>query len=64
MQTLPRDADNYDVWCERCQRVHKHFTFTQEDEDRILDENAKKLGEAIEAMILEEVYAHIERTPL
>lgn len=46
---LPREADNYDVWCERCQRVHRHFTFTQEDEDRIVREGAKAIADAVNA---------------
>jgi acetone carboxylase gamma subunit len=53
---LPRDADNYDVFCERCQRVHKYYTFTQEDHDRIINEHVQLLARAIEEEILKNVY--------
>jgi len=56
-ESLGSDADNYDVWCERCQRVHKHFTFTKEDYDRVMNDNVKTLTQAIDDWILAEVYA-------
>jgi hypothetical protein len=52
--TLPSDADNYDVWCERCQRVHKHFTLTREDFARIIADGAKKLADEIDRLAAEE----------
>lgn len=56
---LASEADNYDVFCERCQRVHRHFTFTKEDLDCVISEGAKKLAEAIDAELAERVYADI-----
>lgn len=51
--TLPKDADNYDVFCERCQRVHRFYTFTQEDYDRVVSEGAQRLAEAIDQRFLD-----------
>lgn len=53
---LPRDADNYDVFCERCQRVHKHYFVTQESYDRVISEGAKKLADAIDADLVAKVF--------
>lgn len=57
--SLHSDSENYDVWCERCQRVHRHFTFTKEDLDRVISEGGKKLQEAIDARIGDEVFAKV-----
>lgn len=57
--TLPSDADNYDVWCERCQRVHKYFTFTKEDHDRVIKEGAQKLSDEIDRRAAEHVYKQV-----
>jgi hypothetical protein len=45
---LAHDADNYDVWCERCQKVHKYFTYTQEDHQRLIAQAAKNLADEID----------------
>lgn len=55
-ENLPREADNYDRWCERCQRVHPHFTLTREHYDRIISEGAQKLADRIDAEIAAKVY--------
>ena len=57
--TLAKDADNYDVWCERCQRVHKHFTYTQEDHARVISEAVKKLADEIDRRAAEFAYKQI-----
>lgn len=51
---LPSDADNYDVWCERCQRVHKHFTMTREDHAGIIARAAQNLADEIDRRWVEE----------
>lgn len=53
--TLPSDAENYDVWCERCQKVHKHFTMTREDYDRIIRQGAKNMADEIDRRAVEAV---------
>lgn len=45
---LPNPSENPDVWCERCQRVHKRYTFTQQDYDQIIATNAKALADRID----------------
>lgn len=52
--TLPSDADNYNVWCERCQRVHKHFTMTREDYAGIISRTAQNLAHEIDTRAVEE----------
>lgn len=52
--TLPSNADNYDVWCERCQRVHRHFLLTREDFARIIARAAKQLADEIDRRAVEE----------
>ena len=51
--SIHTDAENYDVWCERCQKVHKHFTMTREDFDGIISNGAKEMADRIDAMALE-----------
>jgi len=53
---LPREADNYDVFCERCQRVHRHFTFTQEHYDGYIDRMAKQLADEIDRRTAQQIY--------
>lgn len=55
-EDLPTDADNYDVYCERCQRVHKYYPMTREQFDKIISTNAKALADAIDAQIADEIY--------
>ena len=55
-EDFPREADNYDVWCERCRRVHRYSTFTREDYDRVIAEGAEKLRADIDKKITVEVY--------
>lgn len=61
MGGLPSEADNYDVWCERCQRVHSHFTFTQEKFDGIVKAAAHKIAEAVDAEALASVLAEMSK---
>lgn len=46
---LHSDAENYDVWCERCQRVHRYYTFTREDHDRVIAEGAQRIADDVDA---------------
>lgn len=52
-QLLPHGAENPDVWCERCQRIHKRHTFTQDDYDAVIAQGAKNLAAAIDKEILD-----------
>jgi hypothetical protein len=45
---LHSDAENYDVWCERCQKVHRYYTFTREDLDRVVTDHAKALADEVD----------------
>lgn len=53
--SLHSDAENYDVYCERCQRVHKFYTYTKEDHARVISEGAKKLADEIDKRIMADV---------
>lgn len=53
-----KDEDNPIVWCKRCQRHHKHWTFTRYDFDKIVAENARKLADHIDAEIEKMVYGN------
>lgn len=55
-EDLHTDAENYNVWCERCQRVHRHFTFTREDYDRVMAEGAQAIADQVDRMAAEAVY--------
>ncbi len=57
--SLHSDAENFDVWCERCQRVHRYYTFTKEDHDRLISEAAKKLADHIDHQAMDAVYAEV-----
>lgn len=50
-----KDEDNPIVWCERCKRHHRYYTFTQQDYDRIMDQHVAKLADAIDRRIFEKV---------
>lgn len=52
MADLPHDSDNFDVFCERCQKVHRYYTFTQEDLQRVISDGAKALADKIDADLL------------
>lgn len=52
-EDLHSDAENYDVWCDRCHKVHRYYTFTREDYDRVLADGAKALSDAIDQMAFE-----------
>ena len=52
----PSEADNYDVYCERCQRVHPYYTMTQEKWDGIIAEAGKNLAEALVIQGIEKFY--------
>ena len=60
--SLPTDAENYDVFCERCQRTHKHFFMTREGYDRMIAEGAAKVRDAVDAEIAEKVYAEFRKS--
>lgn len=53
---LHSDAENYDVFCERCQRVHRHFTFTKEDYDKVISDGARAISDAIDKQAADEIY--------
>jgi hypothetical protein len=55
-----RDEDNPIVWCERCQKHHKRYTFTRQDLDRVVQQQAKALADAIDARIVAELYGSID----
>lgn len=55
-QGLPSPIDNPTVWCERCQRSHKKYTFTKEDRKRIIKRAARKLQQDIDNRALELYY--------
>jgi hypothetical protein len=57
-------AANPWVWCERCQRVHRYYTFTKEDEERILAENVAKLRDAIDQQIMNGISGKVENEVL
>ena len=52
---LPDEADNYDVWCERCQRVHSYYSLTKQSYDRMVFDVAKSLADATIRQIEEEL---------
>lgn len=52
--TLPTDAENYDVFCERCQRVHKYYFMTREGYQRMIDQQAKVLADEIDRRLMDE----------
>lgn len=47
------DADNPLVWCERCQKHHKKFTFTRADYDRVISQQARQLADAIDQQAID-----------
>ena len=58
-EDLPDDADNYDVWCERCQKTHRYWTFTRQDYDRILAEQVARLTQSIDDEALRQILAQL-----
>ncbi len=58
---LHDESENYDVWCERCQRVHRYYTFTKQDLDRVVSEGAQKLADTIDAQALAEALKAIDK---
>lgn len=55
-EQLHSDSENYDVWCERCQKVHRYYTFTREDFDRVIADGAKAIADHVDQMALEAAY--------
>ena len=53
------DEDNPLIWCERCQRKHKKYTFTRSDFERVKSEAGKTLADEIDRRALEYVYEQI-----
>ena len=51
------DEDGIMVWCERCQRIHKRITFSNQDYDSVISKNAKTLADAIDADITQRILA-------
>lgn len=62
-QLLPKGAPNPLVWCERCQRIHRYHTFTQEDYDNVIAEAAQGLADAIDAVLAKELYDALSGSP-
>ena len=58
LESLPdiSDEDNPIVWCERCKKHHKYWTFTRNDFDNLIADQAFKLAEMIDAEIEEKVF--------
>ena len=52
-EQLHPESENFNVWCERCQKIHPYYTFTREDHDRVISEAVKKLADRIDQMALE-----------
>ena len=47
------DAPNPIVWCNRCKREHRTYTFTQADFDRCMSDAVKALSDSIEDAVIE-----------
>lgn len=58
--TLPTDAENYDVDCERCGRVHKYYAMTREGYQRMMREKVKALADEIDRRALAEITARMD----
>jgi hypothetical protein len=56
----PADAPNPIVWCERCQRHHRHYTFTQGDYDALIAKGAADLARAIDEAAIRKFYGDAE----
>ncbi len=48
IDALPSDADNYDVWCERCRKVHPYYTMTREGFTALMARQAQALADEID----------------
>lgn len=48
--------DNPLVWCERCQRTHRTYTFTRADWHTVRDAAVEKLRAAIDEQAFKAVY--------
>ena len=59
-QLLPKGAPNPIVWCERCQKHHRKYTFTQEDYDDIVKESARKMAEEIDRRAVEAILKELD----
>ena len=55
-----KPEDNPLVWCERCQREHRKFTFTRDDWHTVRDKAVEKLAEAIDAECLKRAMLEIK----
>jgi acetyl-CoA acetyltransferase len=49
-------TDNPTVWCERCKKYHKYYTFTEEDRKKWIVASAKRLADAIDEAALKKIY--------
>jgi hypothetical protein len=47
------DKDNPMVWCERCRKEHRYWTFTRQDYDKMVTEMSKGLADAIDSRVEE-----------
>ena len=55
--------DNPIVWCERCKREHRTYTFTRDDWHTVRDEAVEKLAAAIDADIVNRVMQKMKNGP-
>ena len=47
------DADNPIIWCDRCQRHHRRWTFTRSDYDRMIAKSVDTMAARIDKEILD-----------
>lgn len=60
-QLLPADQPNPLVWCKRCQRYHRKYTFTQADYDQTMAWLTRQLADDVMRRAADEVYATLEK---
>ena len=53
--------DNPIIWCERCQREHRKFTFTRADWHTVRDEAVDNLAASIDADCLKHVMEEMKK---
>lgn len=47
-----KPEDNPDVFCDRCQKTHKKYTFTQHDYDNMVYRATKEIADTIDTEII------------
>lgn len=60
---LAKDADNYDVWCERCQKVHKYYTYTQEDHAGVIRQALQNMSDEIDRRLVADYGTELKPRP-